>query len=218
MPLNLQAKLLRVIQDGKVRRLGDNIDKKVDVRIITAMNVDPHRAIENNRIREDLFYRLNVVNIRLLPLRERKEDIMLYVKHFIDNYNQILNKKISGISKEVGELFLEYHWPGNVRELKHVIESSMNFATKEEIKLMHLPVYLSDNINIKKKDNDETSHINYNAEYSTSLDDIIEKIEKELIIKALKKSGGNISKAANILKITRQRLHYKLDKYNIKFS
>ncbi|CCQ92932.1 Arginine utilization regulatory protein RocR [[Clostridium] ultunense Esp] len=211
MPQNLQAKLLRVLQDGKVRRVGDNRDREVDVRIITAMNVEPTKAIELGQLREDLFYRISVVNIKLLPLRERKEDILLYIDHFIKFYNDELGKDVTGVSKGVEELFLKYDWPGNVREIEHVIESSINFAQKGEIKLVHLPVYLSEKVIEKESNQDE----NYYIEPSMSLDDVIEKIEKEMIMKALEKSGGNISRAASLLKITRQRLHYKLSKYNL---
>lgn len=215
MPLSLQAKLLRVLQDGRVRRVGDNKDRRVDVRIITAMNIEPSKAIEQGQIREDLFYRLSVVNIKLLPLKKRKEDIPIYIKYFIDEYNQKMNKNIKGVSKEVEELFLKYNWPGNVRELRHVIESSMNFVENGQIKLIHLPVYLSEKINQEEKV--ESYHnITYDSKTDLSLDEVIEKTEKEMIIKALEKCGGNISKAADILKITRQRLHYKISKYNIK--
>lgn len=213
MPLNLQTKLLRVLQDGKVRRVGDNKDKDVDVRIITAMNIEPTKAIELGQLREDLFYRISVVNIKLLSLRERKEDILLYIDHFIKIYNEELGKNVVGVSKEVEELFLQYDWPGNVRELEHVIESSINFAQKGKIQLNHLPVYLNEKI--VEKENSQNGE--YHIESSMSLDDVVEKIEKEMIMKALEKSGGNISKAADILKITRQRLHYKLSKYDIKY-
>jgi len=215
MPLSLQAKLLRVLQDGRVRRVGDNKDKKVDVRIITSMNIEPSKAIDQGQIREDLFYRLNVVNIKLLPLRKRKEDIPIYVNYFIKKYNSKMNKKIIGISKEVEEIFLEYNWPGNVRELQHVIESSMNFVESGRIELIHLPVYLSDKINQGESFESHDSII-YDSNMDLSLDEVIEKTERELIVKALEKSHGNISKAASMLKITRQRLHYKISKYNIK--
>ena len=215
MPLSLQAKLLRVLQDGLVRRVGDNRDRKVDVRIITAMNIEPSKAIEQGQIREDLFYRLSVVNIKLLPLRKRKEDIPVYVEYFIDEFNQKLNKNIKGVSKEVEELFFKYNWPGNVRELRHVIESSMNFVESGEIKLIHLPVYLSEKINQEERVESLDEIVNV-SNVELSLDEVVEKTEREMIVRALEKSGGNISRAADMLKITRQRLHYKISKYNIK--
>ncbi|MDR7856990.1 sigma 54-interacting transcriptional regulator [Tissierella sp.] len=217
MPLNLQAKLLRVLQDGRVRRVGDNNEKEVDVRIIAAMNIEPLKAMELGQIREDLFYRLSVVSLKLLPLRERKEDIMIYVDHFIKLYNLRLDKDVIGVSDEVKELFMEYNWPGNVRELQHVIESSINFVSNEEIKLIHLPVYLSDKISKENKIKNQNED-NYDLDCHSSLDDMLEMVEKQMITKALEKTGGNISKASSILQITRQRLHYKLSKYNIEFS
>lgn len=217
MPLSLQAKLLRVLQDGIVRRVGDNRDRKVNVRIITAMNIEPSKAIEQGQMREDLFYRLSVVNIKLLPLRKRKEDIPIYVEYFIDEFNKKMSKSITGVSKEVEELFFKYNWPGNVRELRHVIESSMNFVESGRIKLIHLPVYLSEKINQEDKIESLDEIINI-SKMELSLDEVIEKTEKEMIVRALEKTGGNISKAADMLKITRQRLHYKISKYNIKIG
>lgn len=215
MPLGLQAKLLRVLQDGKVRRVGDTKERKVDVRIITAMNIEPYKAIEQELIREDLFYRLSVVNIKLLPLRNRKEDIPVYIDYFINKYNYKMNKNIIGVSKEVEDLFLKYNWPGNVRELQHVIESSMNFISDGQIELIHLPVYLNEKM---KKEEKVEGYNNIKDDFNLdlSLDEVIEKTERELIVKVLEKTGGNISKAAKMLKITRQRLHYKISKYNIK--
>lgn len=211
MPLNLQAKLLRVLQDGKVRRVGGSKEKEVDVRIIAAMNIEPMKAMELGQMREDLFYRLSVVNIKLLPLRNRKEDIMLYVNHFIHMYNEKYGKSIDCISEDVKELFFNYNWPGNVRELQHIIESSINFAQDNIIQKVHLPVYLSE----KKTETNTSIDDIYPMEQSTSLDDVLEELEKKMIMKALKESKGNVTKAASILKITRQRLHYKLDKYGI---
>jgi len=168
-------------------------------------------------MREDLFYRLSVVNIKLLPLRKRKEDIPIYVEYFIDEFNKKISKSITGVSKEVEELFFKYNWPGNVRELRHVIESSMNFVESGEIKLIHLPVYLSEKINQEERVESLDEIINI-SKMELSLDEVIEKTEKEMIVRALEKTGGNISKAADMLKITRQRLHYKISKYNIKIG
>lgn len=214
MPINLQAKLLRVLEDGKVRRVGDTKEKEVDVRIISAMNIDPIKAMELGQIREDVFYRLAVVNIKLLPLRERKEDIMLYVDHFINIYNDKYDRSIQGISDSVKELFFNYNWPGNVRELQHIIESSINFTHNKEIKLVHLPVYLSEKERVTSSGFEDI----FNMSQSSSLDEVVEGLEKQMIIEALKESRGNITKAATILKITRQRLHYKIDKYRIEFD
>lgn len=207
MPITLQAKLLRVLQDGIVRRVGDSKDREVDVRIITAMNEEPLKAVEKGQIREDLFYRLNVVSLKLVPLRERKEDIPLYVDHFIKKYNNELNKHVKGISSDVKNIFYSYNWPGNVRELQHVIESSMNMLNKDRIDTKHLPIYLSENI--------ENRGLNEEIGEIKPLNDAVEVLEKSMIIRALKRTNGNISKAGNLLRIPRQTLHYKLNKYEI---
>lgn len=218
MPLNLQAKLLRVLQDGIIRRIGDSKSKKVNVRIITAMNVEPLKAVEDGQLREDLFYRLNVVSIGLVPLRNRKEDIPLYVEHFIDRYNEELDKNVKGISNEVKELFMLYNWPGNVRELQHIIEAAINIVDDGYIELGNLPVYLSQNIKIKDDDSPEEHFYFSLLKGLESLDSVVESIEEKMIIDALEKSKGNISKAAEVLKISRQRLYYKMDKYNIRLE
>lgn len=218
MPISLQAKLLRVLQDGVIRRIGDSKDRKVDVRIIAAMNVEPLKAIEIGQLREDLFYRLNVVNIRLVPLRDRKEDIPLYVEHFINKYNKELNKNVKGISKEVEELFILYNWPGNVRELQHIIEASVNIIDEGNIKLENLPIYLSEKIKTEDNESPEEHFYFSLLKGCESLDNVVNSIEKKMIIDALEKSKGNISKAAEVLKITRQRLYYKMDKHNIQWG
>ena len=207
MPITLQAKLLRVLQDGIVRRVGDSKDREVDVRIITAMNEEPLKAVEKGQIREDLFYRLNVVSLKLIPLRERKEDIPLYVDLFIKKYNNELNKNVKSISSDVKDIFYSYSWPGNVRELQHVIESSMNMLNKDRIDTKHLPIYLSENI--------ENRGLNEEIGEIKPLNDAVEVLEKSMIIRALKRTNGNISKAGNLLRIPRQTLHYKLNKYEI---
>jgi arginine utilization regulatory protein len=207
MSMNLQAKLLRVLQEGVVRRIGDSKNRKVDVRIIAAMNVDPMEAINKRCIREDLFYRLNVMSIKLVPLRKRKEDVLILVNYFIEKYNILLNRKVVGISKEVEMLFSAYHWPGNVRELQHVIEGAMNIVKNGKLEMKHLPVYLSETAeNISFYDE---------MEEIQPLNDVVEAVEKKIIVKALKKAGGNVSKAAKFLNIPRQTLQYKITKYCI---
>ena len=215
MPINLQAKLLRVLQDGIVRRVGDEKNRKVDVRIMAAMNVDPLKAVELGQLREDLFYRLNVVSLKLIPLRKRREDILLYVEYFIDKYNKELNKNVKGISSEVEELFMQYDWPGNVRELQHIIEAAINIVEDGYIELENLPIYLSEKIEVEDDESLEEHFYFSLLEGMESLDSVVDNIEKKMIIDALGKSKGNISKAAEALKITRQRLYYKLEKYNI---
>ncbi|MGI6708467.1 MAG: sigma-54 interaction domain-containing protein [Dethiobacteria bacterium] len=216
MPNNLQSKLLRVLQDGIIRRIGDSKDRKVNVRIITAMNIDPFKAVDTGQLREDLFYRLNVVGIKLIPLRERKEDIPLYIEYFIDKYNMKFGKRVSWVTDEVEELFMNYNWPGNVREIQHAIESSVSIVDQEKIDMQHLPVYLVEKGRIIKEESKISEHtIECIPEKPRPLRDTIENIEKNMITQTLERVHGNVSKAADMLEITRQSLHYKMDKYNI---
>ncbi len=215
MPLNLQTKLLRVIQDGCVRRIGDTKDKKLDVRIIAAMNVNPKEAISKKQIREDLYYRLNVNSIKLTPLRARKEDIPVLIECFIKKYEEKNQKKIKGIDKETENLFDLYDWPGNVRELQHVIEGALNIARDEKIGIKHLPVYLSDDMIYESYDDEwDLEELRFNE--IKPLNEIVDFIEKKMIIRAIRKCGNNISKASKLLKVPRQTLQYKINKYEIK--
>lgn len=207
MPLHLQAKLLRVIQDSSVRRLGGSRDKKVLVRIMSAMNEAPQDALANKHIREDLFYRLGIVTIKLPPLRERREDIPLLVTYFIKYYNKIFGSHVTGITGEVEQIFLKYSWPGNVRELQHVIESAMNLISTGRIEVGYLPIYFRDLI-------DQTNQVRAKP-VIRPLSRMIDTFEKETIEKALNASGGNIAEAARILQMPRQTLQYKIKKYQL---
>lgn len=216
MPKNLQAKLLRVLQDGKVRRVGDSRDRQVDVRVVAAMNIEPMIAMEKGLLREDLFFRLGVMTLRLLPLRERKEDIPVYTEYYIEKYNKRFEKSVEGVSKEVAKLFLGYMWPGNVRELQHIIESCMSFTEKKIIGVEDLPAYLNSDSGIFPKTVKNLE--GYTIDEFGSLDSLLETIERDMILRTLKNSGGNISKAAKTLRITRQKLHYKINKYGIEIE
>lgn len=209
MSLPLQAKLLRVLQEGYIRRIGGTKDIPVDVRIIATTNEDPKESINKGNLRRDLFYRLSVVNIYIPPLRERIEDIELLSQYFINKYNKLLNKKIERLSDLVISEFLEYSWPGNTRELENFIESAMNMVTlgdrilnKEDfISSSYIPVSLSINPKI------------VNMLKNSSLPNILEDIEKDIIQEILKKYNNNISNAANYLGIKRQTLQHKLKKF-----
>lgn len=208
MSINLQAKLLRVLQDGNVRRVGDTKVTHVDVRIMTAIGTDPREALASRSIRDDLFYRLSVISLRMPPLRERYEDIPVLTKFFIDKYNKILGKNIKGITQSAMDFFMSYPWYGNVRELEHAIEGAMNMADGDEITPKSLPHYLQD-IYVKNKSKSKRAEIK-------PLTETINKVESIMIQRALQKTGGNITRAAEILEIPRQTLQYKINKYNIK--
>lgn len=141
LPLHLQVKLLRVIENQKVLRVGASRARKVDVRILTAMNETAQNVLENNLIRKDLFFRLTTGSIEMVPLRERKNDIKLYIDYYIKIFNKKYNKNINGVSEELEDIFLVYDWPGNVREIMHVLESACCIASQEIIQKKDLPDY-----------------------------------------------------------------------------
>jgi len=213
MGIALQAKLLRVLQEGYVRRVGGLKDIPIDVRIIASTNENPLEAIEKGRLRKDLFYRINVINIQIPPLRHRKEDIPILVDYFIRYYNEKLNKNIWMISEELLEAFKNYSWPGNVRELQNYIESSMNMVLDEHvIRKEHLPAYAEELMNKNKMDSFD---YRFRLKDFESLSDYIDKIEKETIKAVLEKTSNNISRTAIELGISRQSLQYKVKKYEL---
>lgn len=218
MPLDLQAKFLRVLQESKFRPIGSSREIKVDVRIIAITSKDPVELVKEGKLREDLFYRLSVVNIYIPPLRNRKGDIEILKNHFIKTFEKKFNKKIAGIDEEVNKFFNTYTWPGNVRELEHVIEGAFNIVQEyETIKMEHLPYYIRksyiDCTDNEIRDIDKQIHnIAAMKRNNLSLSEYLSKIEEELIIEALKLNDYNITKTAEYLGIKRQGLQYKLKK------
>lgn len=210
MNLELQSKLLRVIEDGVIRRVGSIKTKVVDVRIVAASNIEPRKLVEQKTLREDLYYRLNVIYFRIPPLRERKEDIPMLVEHFINTCNSKMNKSIKGVDKEVNEYFFNHDWPGNVRELQNIIESTMNFAEGKYITLEDLQLQTTSCAKDAKVKLTESS-----LPKGTSLKDAVDEYEKHLIKAALEESGQNCAKAARALKIPKQTLHGKLKRYEL---
>lgn len=196
-PLDLQAKLLRVLQDGYIRRVGDIKERKVDVRIITSTNMEPNECVEKGIIRKDLFYRINVIYLKIPELKNRKSDIPILLNHFVKKYSKLLSKRVKGVSKEAEEKLISYDWPGNVRELQHVIEGIMNLKESGHIELEDLPE------NIKNNN-------------SLTLCQMIDEYERQMIGESMKIWNGNISKTAEYLGVPRQTLQYKIKKYEIK--
>ncbi|QEK11405.1 AAA family ATPase [Crassaminicella thermophila] len=205
MPMHLQAKLLRVLQDGYVRRLGDQKERKVDVRIISASNMSPKKCMKEGHLRQDIYYRLSVLSMHIPSLRERKEDIEILLNFFINKYNKQLNKNVNKVSKEAYDHLLAYNWPGNIRELEHMIEYAMNIVDEsdDEIEIEHIE-------NMIKEVEDEEIGIPIQP-----LKNVVSKIEKELIQRAIQKTKGNVSQAARLLEIPRQTLQRKLKIYNL---
>lgn len=201
MPLELQSKLLRVLQDSCIRPIGGIKNINVNVRIIAATNIPPEEAVEENLLRKDLYYRLNVISFSIPNLKERKDDIPLLTDYFISKFNNKLNKSVKGVSKEVMDTFKSHPWEGNVRELENLIEGIMSIEDTEIIEIEHLPP----KFNIKKQ-----------PEHGQSLKETLENMEKIMIQDALKRTDYNISHTAAILNIPRQTLQYKITKYNLK--
>jgi arginine utilization regulatory protein len=215
MDIDLQAKLLRVLQEGMIRRVGGNKTIRINVRVIASTNIPPLEAVEKGIIRKDLYYRLNVISLNVAPLRERKEDIQILTKHFIEIYSYSLNKEIVGISEECLERLYEYNWPGNVRELRYTIENIISFLDDNRIEVYNLPEYIR-NINRESKKLLKNELINeIDEEEIPPLKDTVKDIEIRIITKALIKTKGNRAKAARILKIPRQTLNSKINKYGI---
>ncbi|MCQ6277798.1 sigma-54-dependent Fis family transcriptional regulator [Bacillus sp. EB600] len=206
MPIELQSKLLRVLEDGMIRRVGGTENIHVDVRVIAAMNVHPGEALRNQKLRSDLYYRLNVFTFSLLPLRERKEDIQLLTDYFIAFYNGKLAKSIRGVNIELEDFFIEYPWPGNVRELKHTIEYMMNVCEGSILCRKDLPAML-------KQYSAPVTISESIGKRSLSLRRNIEILEKRLIADALNRSKGNIKQASKLLEIPRPTLQYKMKKF-----
>lgn len=196
VPLTIQVKLLRFLQFGEIVPLGRETSLHVDVRIICATNKDLRKKIEEGIFREDLFYRLNVVEIHIPPLRERKEDITPLVNHFIKKYSKVSGKSIEGISNEAMRYLFSYNWPGNVRELESLIERAIVMSRDTIIDVDDLPISLK---GIEEKEGDLA----------------LKMVEKKHIERVLGLQGGNISKAAEILGIHRNTLMSKLKEYNI---
>lgn len=215
MPISLQVKLLRVLQDKRIRRIGDTKYRDVNVRVIASINEIPLNSMRNGNMREDIYYRLNSTEIRIPPLRERKDDIELLVKYYINLFNVSLNKNIIGISDEALKILLDYNWPGNVRELKHAIEHIMNVIDDREIKEKHINLDFFE----MKKINTSLKNLNADKRQGVNEDSLnykLQKYEVEIINKAILKCNGNKTKAAKLLKIPKQTLNNKINKYGIK--
>ncbi|MDF2520817.1 MAG: modulated sigma-54 specific transcriptional regulator [Clostridia bacterium] len=214
MSIGLQSKLLRVLQEGVIRRVGGINEIPVNVRIISVVNVDPINAIAEHTLRQDLFYRLSVVYLQIPSLRDRREDIPLLAKAFIEKYNSKLSKNVSDISPDVMRIFMEHSWPGNIRELQHAIESAINIMDNDECIILpkHIPQQL---LPFNKIALTSEKEISYTLE-AEPLSETIENIEKQVLHLALERNNWNISSTAQELGIKRQSLQYRLKKYDIR--
>ena len=205
-PRELQVKLLRVLQEGEMRRLGDTKSIKVDVRVIAATAKDLGKEVQDGEFREDLFYRLNVIPIHLPPLRERKEDIPLLIDHFLKIFNEKMGKEIKGVDPKAMKHLLDYDWPGNVRELENTIERAVILEEGELLSVENLPLVGAQAA---------SRSFTFLDSDRFSLKDAQSEMEKELIKRALSKAAGNKSKAAKLLEISYRALLYKLKDYGL---
>ncbi|MBB6218589.1 two-component system response regulator AtoC [Anaerosolibacter carboniphilus] len=214
LPLEMQAKLLRFLEEQKFKRIGGLVDIEVDIRIIAATNKDLEKAVQQKEFREDLYYRLNVVPIHLPPLRERGGDILLLAEHFLNVYNQKFGKAIKGITQSAKEQLLNYAWKGNVRELKNVIERIVILYRDDFIDSYHLPLEISQQpLNVRTNTLPEDTFKHRLIKEKFSLDEEIQRMEKAYIELALELSQDNYSKASQLLGISRFALKRKLEKY-----
>ncbi|MFC1839760.1 sigma-54-dependent transcriptional regulator [Thermodesulfobacteriota bacterium] len=205
MPMSMQVKLLRVLQEREITRVGGEEVIKVDVRVIAATNKDLLQEIEKGRFREDLYYRLNVVELKMPPLRERKEDIPLLAQHFLKTFSEKNNKIIKGFTPRAMDRLIKYDWPGNVRELMNAVERCVVLSIEDYIDEENLPFFSRD-------ENGEDIDI----DASNIAGDLpLEEVEKVTILNTLESTEGNKSEAARRLGITRKTLHKKLKKYGV---
>jgi two-component system response regulator AtoC len=206
LPLALQVKILRVLQENEIRMVGDSKSMKIDVRVIAATAKDLEAEVRKGTFREDLFYRLNVLSIKIPPLRDRSEDIPLLCEHFIKGFNRTLGKNIKGIAPATMSRLLEYEWPGNVRELENAIERAAVLAEDSLLISEHFPAELGRRFGENQLDKLFDGH---------SLKAAQKLMENKLITKALKKTNGNRTQAARLLEISHPSLLSKIKLYGI---
>jgi two-component system, NtrC family, response regulator AtoC len=209
MSLPMQTKLLRVLQERKIERVGSSLPIKVDIRIICATNKDLQRQVEQQKFRDDLFYRLNVINIHMPPLRDRKEDIPALVEHFLAKHRYSATAQPAAISEEALKRLMEYDWPGNVRELENVVERAVVLSRGQIITSRELPFGDHEGDGHEEEGGDEVS-----VEKSFFKKSVAQ-FEKDLIMKALRDATGNRSKAAEMLGIYRRLLYAKIKEYGL---
>jgi DNA-binding NtrC family response regulator len=201
LPLNIQKTLLRFLQEQEFRRVGDTSSTKVDVRLISATKSELEKEVEKGTFREDLFYRLNVINLHLPPLRQRKPDIVLLAAHFIAQQNKKFKTAISGLSAEAQRAATEYSWPGNIRQLKNVIEACMTIETEQQISLATLSQFIETEPLTEKK-----------ADYN----DALAMFEIDYLRHLLISVDGNIEEAARKANMNMATIYRKLKKYGLR--
>lgn len=215
MPIGLQPKLLRILEDGEVTRIGGNKAKKIDVRIVSATNKDIRDLINENKFRKDLYYRLDVFQVNIPPLRERKGDIVLLANKFIQEFCMEQGINIIEIPNDILDIFSEYKWEGNVRELRNIIQRSVILSSQigsDKIEKKFLPAYMQE---IEIDSMSKIINMTDIKESGNGLEEYINKIEKTIITESLKELDYNKTEVAKRLKLPRATLYYKMEKYGI---
>jgi transcriptional regulator with PAS, ATPase and Fis domain len=208
IPLMLQAKLLRVLEEQSFRRLGGLKDIKLDLRVVAATNKNLREAVKEGAFRQDLYFRLNVIQILIPPLRERAEDIVPLTKFFVEHYNRKFKRNIEGVTEASAKLLLSHDWPGNVRELRNAIERAMILEEGSLIAPPSLPIAIS---------RPDASALPVPASVDIPTDGLsLEDNERSLLARALEKTNGNQTQAARLLRITRDTLRYTMKKFNLR--
>jgi two-component system response regulator AtoC len=209
LPLHLQVKLLRALQEQAIRRVGDEVDIAIDVRIISATLRNLDEEVRSGRFREDLLYRLNVISIHLPPLRERPEDVTVLIEHFLQKHSKRLGIPKKRIPSEVLKLLVEYSWPGNARELENCLERALVLSAGDELELESLPRHIIEPRAVTGTLSQEAKRT------SLSIKECTESLEIDLIRRALAETKGNRTHAAKILEISHRTLLYKLKEYGL---
>jgi len=207
---NMQARLLRVLQEHEIRRVGGKDWIKVDVRVVAATNHDLAEAARRRNFRQDLYYRLNVVAIRLPPLRERAEDIPLLVRHFLQRYSEESGKSITAVSEEALELLYAYRWPGNIRELENAIEQAVALSYQSVLTLDVFPEAIRSHAIAKPFQNDSQSDPFFFPDMPS-----LEEVKKRYVLHVLRRNQGNVSRSARVLNIDRRSLYRMLARFKI---
>jgi two-component system response regulator HydG len=207
MSVGMQVKLLRALQEREITRVGGEMSIRIDVRVIAATNKDLFQEVKKGNFREDLYYRLNVVTLKVPPLRERREDIPLLAQHFLNTFSEKNHKQIKGITPQAMDRLLKYAWPGNVRELMNAVERAVVLSRSDYLDEEDLPLSTREN----ERSEDESVLLKGGVSANLPLEDV----EKATILRTLESSMGNKSEAARRLGITRKTLHKKLKKYGM---
>ena len=207
LPSSLQVKLLRALQDKSVRRVGGNSDRAVDVRIVAATNRDLAEEVEAGRFRDDLYYRLNVIQVHLPPLRERMEDVPLLLRHFLEKYSREFEREVEGFSDAALEKVLAYPWPGNVRELENMVERAVALCREPRVSVEHLPPGIAD-----PRQRASAGRLPVEG---VDLDELVNEFERGLLREALTRTGGVKKRAALLLGISFRSFRYRLEKLGI---